>query len=390
MERDGWDELTNVSSGAGTVISAVAVSNAGHRLYYAGSSQGAPKVFRLDNANTATDGEVDISIPGVTDGSYPHAIAIHPTNPDEAIVVFSNYNIVGLFHTTDAGANWTAIEGNLTGTQPDAPGPSLRDALIFVEGSQTKYLVATSTGVYSAATLNGASTTWFHEDPTGMQNVVVNDLELRVSDNVVLAGTHGRGMFAAQASLTPVKLVFHDLTAVDGRVEVTWTTIEDNMAGFRMWRSEGEAFSRISADLILPRGSDVPYRFVDEDVITGRTYTYRLEGIGRDGTSEFFDLSSVTVGGTPAFVLHQAAPNPLRSATTISFELGEAGHVNLTVYDVSGRKVRTLVDEMRGASRHDVRWDGNDDTGRRVPQGTYLYQAVSPSATRSGKVVVAN
>jgi hypothetical protein len=195
-----WQELSNVSSTPGTVITAVAVSQTGHRLYYAAfSQQGSPSVYRLNNANTATDGETNVSIPGVPAGSYPHGIAIHPTNPDEALVVFSNYSIVGLYHTSNGGSTWTAVEGNLTGQQPDSPGPSLRNALIYVDNGQPRYLVATSTGVYSTGTLSGNGTVWSLESPDGMGNVVVNALHLRVSDNHIAAGTHGRGVFTATA-----------------------------------------------------------------------------------------------------------------------------------------------------------------------------------------------
>ena len=66
---------------SGYVISAIAVSesNPNHRIYYGGidfnqQSNGAPKIYRLDNANTATSGAVEITIPGTLQWSYPNHI----------------------------------------------------------------------------------------------------------------------------------------------------------------------------------------------------------------------------------------------------------------------------------------------------------------------------
>jgi hypothetical protein len=167
--------------------------------------------------------------------------------------------------------------------------------------------------------------------------------------------------------------------------------VEDNILGFHVWRAEtAGVFDRITRNVIRSQGSDTPYRFVDEAVLPGHTYSYRLEAIDRGGETEFFDLSSVEVGRIAALVLHAAAPNPFLTATRIAFDLPEAGPVDLAIYDVQGRKVRTLVDRELAASRHEYTWDGLDDTGRRVSPGTYLYRASSLSADQSGKVVLAN
>lgn len=69
-------------------------------------------------------------------------------------------------------------------------------------------------------------------------------------------------------------------------------------------------------------------------------------------------------------------PNPFNPMTTIPFQLadGQGGlAVKLEILDVRGRVVRTLVDGFRSAGiRHEVQWDGTDETGRRMPSGTYM------------------
>ena len=67
-------------------------------------------------------------------------------------------------------------------------------------------------------------------------------------------------------------------------------------------------------------------------------------------------------------------PNPLSSETKIAFRLPEPGHMELKIYGVSGRLVRTLVDGDRTAGLHDAVWDGLDDPGREVTPGVYFYR----------------
>jgi hypothetical protein len=88
------------------------------------------------------------------------------------------------------------------------------------------------------------------------------------------------------------------------------------------------------------------------------------------------------------FVLEDAFPNPFNPRTTISFVIPEAAHVDLTIYDVQGRKVRTLVDRELRAGRHEVSWDGNNDDGQRSSSGLYFYQLRSGDKTESRKMLL--
>ena len=78
--------------------------------------------------------------------------------------------------------------------------------------------------------------------------------------------------------------------------------------------------------------------------------------------------------GASAFELGQNFPNPLASTTAIAYRLPEAAQVTLAVYDVAGRRVRTLVRERQAAGPHEVEWDGCDGAGRPLPSGLYLYR----------------
>ncbi len=87
-------------------------------------------------------------------------------------------------------------------------------------------------------------------------------------------------------------------------------------------------------------------------------------------------LSSVP-GNSPRRVAlsRDNAPNPFNPRTSIGFELGKDATVELRIYDLSGKRVRTLLnDSARSAGKHFVTWDGLDDKCTGVSSGTYLYQ----------------
>jgi choice-of-anchor B domain-containing protein len=83
-----------------------------------------------------------------------------------------------------------------------------------------------------------------------------------------------------------------------------------------------------------------------------------------------------------------ASPNPSSQGATIAFALARPGPASLVIFDLSGRRVRTLVDETRLAGPGAALWDGNDDRGRRVAAGTYLYRLETPEGAQARKITV--
>ena len=91
---------------------------------------------------------------------------------------------------------------------------------------------------------------------------------------------------------------------------------------------------------------------------------------------------------TPPFSLGQCYPNPFNPSTTISFTLGEAARVRLSVYDVSGRLVRELLDGQRGSGQHSEIWNGKDNAGRGVSSGVYFYRLEAGAFMETKKMVL--
>lgn len=86
--------------------------------------------------------------------------------------------------------------------------------------------------------------------------------------------------------------------------------------------------------------------------------------------------------------LLQNSPNPFISATRIAFSVEREGPFKLQVFDVKGRLVRELVNEIRGPNSYVEQWDGRDDSGRQLPAGTYFYRLESSGWTDVKKMLL--
>ena len=93
-------------------------------------------------------------------------------------------------------------------------------------------------------------------------------------------------------------------------------------------------------------------------------------------------------GVEPRVRLAPASPNPFRLSTRVAFSLDTSQHVRLTVFDISGRKVRTLVDGMTAPGEHDAAWDGANDHGVPVETGVYFFRLESQAAVSARKVIL--
>ena len=123
----------------------------------------------------------------------------------------------------------------------------------------------------------------------------------------------------------------------------------------------------------------------------GATESYALASIEK---IEFlWEFSGVTdprdaAGLLKAMRLFQNRPNPFTPVTKIGFELAEPGRVELVIYSVDGRLIRTLVDEERVAGSHEVAWDGCDAEGKKVAGGVYFYKLAAPGIAESRRMIL--
>ncbi|MCS6989206.1 MAG: T9SS type A sorting domain-containing protein [Chloroherpetonaceae bacterium] len=190
----GWTSINLPISQ--TAISAIAVSTTPANRVYVGTATG--DVLRIDNAQSASPTITNVTGASMPAEGYVSDIAIDPSNANNAMVVFSNYNVISLYYTTNGGTSWTAVAGNLE-QNPDGTGngPSCRCAAIRNVSGGKVFLVGTSTGLYVTSTLNGMSTVWQRQAPNSIGRAVVTAIATRESDGVVVAATHGNGVYSA-------------------------------------------------------------------------------------------------------------------------------------------------------------------------------------------------
>ena len=86
--------------------------------------------------------------------------------------------------------------------------------------------------------------------------------------------------------------------------------------------------------------------------------------------------------------LADAMPNPFNPRTTIQYGLTDRSAVRLDIFDVSGRLVRTLVDEEKPAGTYQVHWNGNDSSGRAAAAGVYYCRLEAGDRVEMKKLVM--
>ena len=136
----------------------------------------------------------------------------------------------------------------------------------------------------------------------------------------------------------------------------------------------------------VPATGGGTFAYEDARVTPGQTYRYQI-GV-EDADGEFFSPVATVMVDAIALALDQNHPNPFNPATTIHFVLPTRERATLTVYDTSGHKVRTLLDEVGALGGHDVAWDGRNDAGTAVGSGVYFYRLTAGKQTETKKMTL--
>ena len=102
-----------------------------------------------------------------------------------------------------------------------------------------------------------------------------------------------------------------------------------------------------------------------------------------------FSASNDEINQLPhAFNLYNNYPNPFNPVTTFRYDILENGHVNITIYNILGRKVKTLINQTQDAGYRSVIWDATNDYGKPVSAGIYLYQIQAGEYISTKKMVL--
>jgi hypothetical protein len=177
-------------------------------------------------------------------------------------------------------------------------------------------------------------------------------------------------------------------------VELTWIIPATAGYLFDVSRAEVTSGEVDEADMefekiagVLQVGSGGILRYVDNRVEMGTRYVYRLEVT--DDPDASYTTGVIYVRVTQGD-LSQNYPNPFNPSTRITYYVPEGGvqRVSLVVYDVSGSRVKTLVDDKRSGGKYTVEWNGRNDAGESVASGVYFYRLVEANYTATKKMLL--
>ena len=184
----------------------------------------------------------------------------------------------------------------------------------------------------------------------------------------------------------PVELASFVSSVSGNNVTLNWSTAsENNNSGFDIERSivNGQ-WSKIGN--VAGNGTSTvsqSYTFTDRNLSTGK-YNYRLKQTDFNGNFEYFNLSSEVSIGVPAkFELSQNYPNPFNPTTKISFALPNDGKVSLKIYDMTGKEVMLLVNEVKTAGYYSVSFNASSLTS-----GVYFYTLSADNFTATKKMML--
>jgi hypothetical protein len=127
------------------------------------------------------------------------------------------------------------------------------------------------------------------------------------------------------------------------------------------------------------------YLFVQYDGSYGVHNAKYAIGILQKSMDILTGVETVSYDLPETFSLIQNFPNPFNPTTEIQFGVPRDSKVQIIIYDILGRKVKTLVDNTVASGTFKAIWDGRDDNGLGVASGVYLYRIVAKSTSVAGQ-----
>jgi hypothetical protein len=248
-------------------------------------------------------------------------------------------------------------------------------------------------------------------NPTGDASTPLDVVEYHTYNN---AGSGVSPNTDGNDSSLPVTLNSFTANFSSNGVKLQWTTqSEVDVLGYEIQRAfdENGPFTTIASyrDYAELRAqgnysAKTDYQFTDVAVAPGFTYWYKLISHDLDGSQQTFGPISVSVqnnnadiqpvaGSIPEqYQLEQNFPNPFNLSTEIRFGIPQTSSdvqdVNLSVYDMSGKKIVELLNAPLSAGLYRVFWNGKDATGKVVPTGIYFYRLSTPNFVKARKMLL--
>lgn len=185
--------------------------------------------------------------------------------------------------------------------------------------------------------------------------------------------------------MVPV-LMQHLVAQRSGRSAIVRGEVADSevLSALEVWRSVEDGARTLVGVVAVPASG----RFEFRDTSAPREAAeYWLKEAGE--SAYWYGPAQLAAEAIPErLLLALATPNPFNPRTTIHYSLPRTGHVALVIYDLQGRRVRSLVDRTEAAGEQSVDWDGRDDEGQAVASGGYVARLVTDQGIRTSKLTL--
>jgi hypothetical protein len=181
------------------------------------------------------------------------------------------------------------------------------------------------------------------------------------------------GFINNNGGLVPVELSSFTANTVRNEVNLNWRTVSElNNSGFDVERTVNGTSSWTKVGFVQGNGttnSEKSYSYKDAGLTKG-SYAYRLKQIDYNGNYKYYQLSGLVNVGVPnKFEISQNYPNPFNPSTKIAYDIPFDSKVAIKIFDVTGREVASLVNQVQVAGYYTVSFNASN-----LSSGVYFYQ----------------
>ena len=346
--------------------------------------------YQWGNAYKSTDfgWSWDWALNGVDDGDRRNWNSpIVMDHSDNETLYFGTYRV---WKTTNGADSWTSVSPDLTNGDQGANFGTVTTIAVAPSNPSTIYAGTDDSNVWRKGGLGGSWTkvsvglpngwvTWVAVDPTNDSIAYVTFSGLRWNEEIshVYRTANGGGTWDPIDSNLPGGPV--NVIAVDPEIPTTLYVGMD--VGCFYSTNLGASWSVLGSGLPAVPVYDIKIHQPTRTLVAG-TYGRSMFSIDLDAVSGVPDDTEI-----PSLVAELSNyPNPFNPVTTVSYSLVAAANVDLAVYDLAGRRVRTLESGSRSAGRHETVWDGTTSEGRPVASGTYFLRMDAGGRVSVGKM----
>jgi photosystem II stability/assembly factor-like uncharacterized protein len=269
-----------------------------------------------------------------------------------------------IFKSIDYGKTWNELNVPLSNSSvQDFAGDGKN---IFASLSRDGGIIATSDSGKHWVRIN--------------QSLTVTDIKCLLYENDDLyAGSNGGGVFKYISPEKPVNMLLplNNSTINQNSVIFKWKSFFGAL-GYRFQLAEDSTFLKIEIDNLSV--TDTSYQVYNLDF--KKKYFYRVSSVTAYWNNAFSEPHSFTVSPPPDFKLEQNYPNPFNSSTQIRYHLPKSTSIQIVLYDVMGKKIKTILNKTEGPGSFQITIDFSQ-----LSNGVYYYQLKSENYTRTLKCV---